>query len=179
VFVGSYFGYKKPVSEPPVRTNKIPRQVPEQAWYMNPVFSVLIGGILPFGAVFIELFFIMTSMWLHQFYYIFGFLFLVFMILIITCAEITIVLCYFQLCSEDYHWWWRAYFTSGSSAIYLFLYSAFYFYTKLDITKTVPLIMYFGYMSIISFGFFCLTGTIGFYACLMFVRMIYAAVKID
>jgi transmembrane 9 superfamily protein 2/4 len=49
-----------------VRTNKIPRQVPEQPWYMNPVFSVLVGGILPFGAVFIELFFILTSMWLHQ-----------------------------------------------------------------------------------------------------------------
>ena len=76
-----------------------------QAWYMNPVFSVLIGGILPFGAVFIELFFILTSMWLHQFYYLFGFLCLVFVILVITCAEITIVLCYFQLCSEDYHWW--------------------------------------------------------------------------
>jgi hypothetical protein len=72
---------------------------------MNPAFSVLIGGILPFGAVFIELFFILTSMWLHQFYYLFGFLCLVFVILIITCAEITIVLCYFQLCSEDYHWW--------------------------------------------------------------------------
>jgi len=179
VFVGSYFGYKKPVQDPPVRTNKIPRQIPDQAWYMNPVFSILIGGVLPFGAVFIELFFILTSMWLHQFYYIFGFLFLVFMILIITCAEITIVLCYFQLCSEDYHWWWRAYFTSGSSALYLFLYSAFYFYTKLDITRTVPMIMYFGYMLIISYGFFCLTGTIGFYSCLMFVRKIYAAVKID
>ena len=72
---------------------------------MNPVFSVLVGGILPFGAVFIELFFILTSMWLHQFYYLFGFLCLVFVILVITCAEITIVLCYFQLCSEDYHWW--------------------------------------------------------------------------
>ena len=33
---------------------------------MNPVFSVLIGGILPFGSVFIELFFILTSMWLQQ-----------------------------------------------------------------------------------------------------------------
>ena len=76
-----------------------------QAWYMHPAFSVLIGGILPFGAVFIELFFILTSMWLHQFYYLFGFLCLVFVILVITCAEITIVLCYFQLCSEDYHWW--------------------------------------------------------------------------
>ena len=72
---------------------------------MNPLFSILIGGILPFGAVFIELFFILTSMWLHQFYYLFGFLCLVFVILVITCAEITIVLCYFQLCSEDYHWW--------------------------------------------------------------------------
>ncbi|KAJ7517125.1 hypothetical protein O6H91_21G011300 [Diphasiastrum complanatum] len=61
VFIGSYFGYKKPALEDPVRTNKIPRQVPEQAWYMRPVFSILIGGILPFGAVFIELFFILTS----------------------------------------------------------------------------------------------------------------------
>lgn len=73
--------------------------------YMHPLFSILIGGILPFGAVFIELFFILTSMWLHQFYYLFGFLCLVFVILFITCAEITIVLCYFQLCSEDYRWW--------------------------------------------------------------------------
>ncbi|KAK9825881.1 hypothetical protein WJX81_000620 [Elliptochloris bilobata] len=179
VFVGSYFGYKKPAPDDPVRTNKIPRQIPEQAWYMNPLFSVLIGGILPFGAVFIELFFILTSMWLHQFYYLFGFLCLVFVILIITCAEITIVLCYFQLCSEDYHWWWRSFFTSGSSALYLFLYSAFYFYTKLDITKVVPAILYFSYMAIVSYSFFCLTGAVGFYACYIFVRKIYSAVKID
>ncbi|KAJ6329921.1 hypothetical protein OIU76_008695 [Salix suchowensis] len=78
VFVGSYIGFKKPAIEDPVKTNKIPRQIPEQAWYMNPAFSILIGGILPFGAVFIELFFILTSIWLNQFYYIFGFLFLVF-----------------------------------------------------------------------------------------------------
>eukprot|EP01024_Parvocaulis_polyphysoides_P067001 TRINITY_DN7937_c0_g1_i1.p1 TRINITY_DN7937_c0_g1~~TRINITY_DN7937_c0_g1_i1.p1 ORF type:complete len:680 (-),score=89.67 TRINITY_DN7937_c0_g1_i1:458-2362(-) len=179
VFIGSYFGYKKSSSEDPVRTNKIPRQIPDQPWYMNQVFCSLIGGILPFGAVFIELFFILTSIWLHQFYYLFGFLGVVMVILVITCAEISIVLCYFQLCSEDYRWWWRAYTTAGSSALYLFLYSAFYFYTKLDITKTIPMLMYFGYMFIISYGFFCLTGTIGFYASYSFVRTIYAAVKID
>lgn len=178
-FVGSYLGYRKPAAEDPVRTNKIPRQVPEQPWYMHPAFSVLVGGVLPFGAVFIELFFILTSMWMHQFYYLFGFLALVFIILILTCAEITIVLAYFQLCSEDYHWWWRAYLTSGSSALYLFLYSVFYFYTKLDITKIVPALMYFGYMSIVAVSFFALTGTIGFYACHKFVRLIYSAVKID
>ena len=53
---------------------------------------------------------------------------------------------------------WRSYFTSGSSAAYLFLYSLFYFYTKLDITKWVPMVMYFGYMTIVSISFFCLTG---------------------
>ena len=72
-----------------------------------------------------------------QFYYVFGFLLLVFIILIITCAEITIVMCYFQLCAEDYHWWWRAFLTSGSSAAYMFIYSIFYFFTKLEITKFV------------------------------------------
>ncbi|XP_076885071.1 transmembrane 9 superfamily member 8-like [Bidens hawaiensis] len=179
VFVGSYIGFKKPALEDPVKTNKIPRQIPEQAWYMSSAFSILIGGILPFGAVFIELFFILTSIWLQQFYYIFGFLFIVFVILIVTCAEITIVLCYFQLCSEDYLWWWRSYLTSGSSALYLFLYSIFYFFTKLNITKPVSGILYFGYMLIASYAFFVLTGTIGFYACFWFTRLIYSSVKID
>ncbi|XP_014505006.1 transmembrane 9 superfamily member 8 [Vigna radiata var. radiata] len=179
VFVGAYVGFRKPATESPVKTNKIPRQIPEQAWYMNPVFSILIGGILPFGAVFIELFFILTSIWLNQFYYIFGFLFLVFVILIVTCAEITIVLCYFQLCSEDYLWWWRSYLTSGSSALYLFLYATFYFFTKLEITKLVSGLLYFGYMLIASYAFFVVTGSIGFYACFWFTRLIYSSVKID
>ncbi|KAK3037688.1 hypothetical protein RJ639_030632 [Escallonia herrerae] len=179
VLVGGYVGFKKPAIEDPVKTNKIPRQIPEQAWYMNPIFSILIGGILPFGAVFIELFFILTSIWLNQFYYIFGFLFIVFVILLVTCAEITVVLCYFQLCSEDYLWWWRSYLTSGSSALYLFLYATFYFFTKLEITKPVSGVLYFGYMLIASYAFFVLTGTIGFYACFWFTRLIYSSVKID
>lgn len=33
-------------------------------------------------------------------YYVFGFLFVVFIILIITTIESTILLCYFQLCNE-------------------------------------------------------------------------------
>ncbi|XP_057419721.1 transmembrane 9 superfamily member 10-like [Lotus japonicus] len=179
VFVGGLLGFKKPTIEDPVKTNKIARQIPEQAWYMNSVCSILIGGILPFGAVFIELFFILTSIWLHQFYYLFGFLFIVFIILIITCAEISVVLCYFQLCSEDYLWWWRSYLTSGSSALYLFLYAGYYFFTKLEITKPVSGVLYFGYMLLLSYAFFVLTGTIGFYACFWFTRLIYSSVKVD
>jgi transmembrane 9 superfamily protein 2/4 len=179
VFFGSYFAYKKPVPEHPVRTNQIPRQIPEQVWYMSPIFSILMGGILPFGAVFIELFFILSAIWGHQFYYIFGFLFMVFVILILTCAEITIVMCYFQLCSEDYHWWWRSYLTAGASAFYMFLYSVFYFFTRLEIQTFVSKLLYFGYTLIMSLAFFVLTGSIGYYACLFFVRKIYSQVKVD
>lgn len=179
VFFGSYFAWKKPAIDQPVRTNQIPRQIPEQVWYMKPIFSILMGGVLPFGAVFIELFFIFSAIWGHRLYYIFGFLFLVFIILLLTSAEITIVMCYFQLCSEDYHWWWRSFFTAASSAFYMFLYSILYFATKLEITLFVSGLLYFGYTLIMTLFFFVLTGSVGYYACLWFVRKIYAQVKID
>lgn len=72
VFLGSYFGFKKEAVKHPVRTNAIPRLIPEQPWYLTTVPSIMVGGVLPFGAVFIELYFIMTSIWLHQIYYVFG-----------------------------------------------------------------------------------------------------------
>jgi len=179
VFLGAYFGYRKKPVDFPVRINQIPRQVPEQVWYMQPTFSIVVGGVLPFGAVFIELFFILPSIWLHQFYYVFGFLLLVLLILIITCAEISIVMCYFQLCAEDYHWWWRAFLTSGCSGLYLFLYSLVYMATKMVMTRGVSIFLYIGYMLIASYSFFVLTGTVGFLSCWFFVRVIYSAVKVE
>jgi len=178
VYLGSHFATKKAEPTNPVRTNQIPRQIPEQLIYMKPVVACLMGGILPFGAIFIELFFILNSIWQHQFYYMFGFLFVVFFILILTSADITIVMCYFQLCSEDYHWWWRAYLTAGASAFYMLLY-AIYYSSSLQITKVVSYFLYFGYTLIMCFAFFVITGTIGFYACWFFVRTIYANVKVD
>eukprot|EP00708_Paratrimastix_pyriformis_P002287 GAFH01001029.1.p1 GENE.GAFH01001029.1~~GAFH01001029.1.p1 ORF type:complete len:668 (+),score=246.91 GAFH01001029.1:279-2006(+) len=178
VFLGAYFGFKHKKMDAPVRTNQIPRQVPPQVWYMKPIFTMLIGGVLPFGAVFIELFFILSNLWQRQVYYMFGFLFVVFIILIITCAEITIVMCYFQLSGENYHWWWRSFFTAGSSSLYFFFYSCFYFATQLTVTRFVSALLYFSYMLVASLLFFLLTGTIGFVSCFIFVRRIYSAIKV-
>jgi len=180
VYVGSYFAYKKPAHDPPISVNHIPRMIPEQEWYMQSPFAVLVGGILPFGAVFIEVFFIMTSVWHHQFYYMFPFLLLVFLILTITCAEITVVMVYFQLCSENYHWWWRAFFTSGSSAFYLFIYSFLYYFTgNLNIEGYIATLLYFSYMFIASFTFFIVTGSLGLMSTYAFVYKIYSSIKID
>jgi transmembrane 9 superfamily protein 2/4 len=115
----------------------------------------------------------------RQVYYVFGFLFLVLVILLVTCAEISIVMAYFQLCSEDYNWWWRSFLTSGSSALYLYLYAIVYFMTKLEIVGFTSTLLYFGYMAMIAWVFFLLTGSIGFVACLTFVNKIYTAIKVD
>jgi transmembrane 9 superfamily protein 2/4 len=178
VFLGGYFGYKKQEIEFPTPTHRIRRQIPPQPTYMKAPISILMGGILPFGAVFIELYFIMSSIWLHKYYMVFGFLFIVFAILVITCAEITVVLIYFQLCNEDYRWWWRSYLSSGSSALYLFLYSVFYYFTTLQVDNKMMMLLYFGYTLIISYTFFVLTGTIGFLSCLWFTRKIYGSIKV-
>ncbi|CAG2171155.1 unnamed protein product, partial [Oppiella nova] len=178
-FVGAYFGFKKRTIEHPVRTNQIPRQIPEQSVYTQPMPGIIMGGILPFGCIFIQLFFILNSIWSNQMYYMFGFLFLVFTILVITCSETTVLLCYFHLCAEDYHWWWRSYLTSGFTSFYLFVYCIHYFMTKLTITGTISTLLYFGYTLIMVFLFFLLTGTVGFFACFWFVRKIYSVVKVD
>ena len=134
---------------------------------------MLLPGVLPFGAAFIESVFILSSVWQGMFfvltwttaphvhthlstgrvYYVFGFLALVFVILIVTCAEATIVMIYFQLTREDYNWWWRSFLTSGSYGVWLYLYCIFYYFTALDIQNFASSVLYFGYMFMVCVPF--------------------------
>jgi len=178
VFVGAYYGYKQDVIEYPVKTSNIPRQIPDQPWFMSVPFTVFIGGLLPFGACFVELYFILASVWMDYYYYVFGFLFLVFFILIITCAEITLLFNYFQLCNEDYHWWWRSFGNAGSTAIWVFLYSFVYF-QQLEANSFATYVLYFGYMGLSSLGLFLMTGFIGVMSTLWFNKTIFGSLKVD
>ncbi|EMP27468.1 Transmembrane 9 superfamily member 2 [Chelonia mydas] len=63
-FIGAYFGFKEKPIEHPVRTNQIPRQIPEQSFFTKPLPGIIMGGILPFGCIFIQLFFILNSIWI-------------------------------------------------------------------------------------------------------------------
>eukprot|EP00401_Gymnodinium_catenatum_P063668 CAMPEP_0117489398 /NCGR_PEP_ID=MMETSP0784-20121206/17013_1 /TAXON_ID=39447 /ORGANISM="" /LENGTH=638 /DNA_ID=CAMNT_0005284121 /DNA_START=98 /DNA_END=2014 /DNA_ORIENTATION=+ len=179
VFVGARWGNHKPAIELPVRVCQIPRHVPDQPWFGRPVVVAFAGGILPFGAVFTELFFIMASIWQHQFYYLFGFLALVLVILVVTCVEVSVALTYIQLTSENHRWWWPSFLSSGSSGVYVFCFSIFYFMSRLQIERSVSIMLYFGYMAILSVMFFLLTGSMGTVSSFYFVRAIYGSIKID
>ena len=175
-FAGSWVGFRHAVSQSmsvprakgadcyfqpvqaPVRVNQIPRQIPPSTTYLRPIPSMLLVGILPFGAIFVELYFIMNNMWFGKVYYMFGFLFLCYGIMIITCAAVTILLVYFLLCSENYHWQWRAFCTAGASAFYVFANALLYWISKLSFGSFTSGVLYVGYSLLISFLFFILTG---------------------
>ena len=45
--------------------------------YTVPAFLIPLTGVLPFGSIFIEMYFIFTSFWNYKFYYVYGFMLLV------------------------------------------------------------------------------------------------------
>merc|ERR1711979_36645 len=98
---------------------------------------------------------------MDQFYYVFGFTLVVYLILIITCAEITVLLVYYQLCAENHRWWWFSFFCAGGTAFYMFAYSIFWFHTLHPSRLLMTYLLYFGYMFLISFAMFLLFGTVG------------------
>jgi transmembrane 9 superfamily protein 2/4 len=179
VFIGAFIGLKARTIEVPTKTKQIARVVPEAPWHMNDGMTIMMGGVLPFGSVCIELAFIMSALWLHQIYYVMGFLLAVLVILGATCAQVSIVMCYLQLCAEDHRWWWKSFMNCSTAGFYLFLYSLWFLSSRLDLVGLLPVTVYLTYMGMISicFGLFC--GASGFLSSLWFTRTIYNAVKVD
>lgn len=179
VFVGGAAGLKAQKIEVPVKTNQIARIVPQVPWHVQPLYTIPMGGILPFGSVCIELAFIMSALWLHQIYYVMGFLLAVLLILVATCAQVSIVLTYLQLCAEDHRWWWTSFFQCASAGCYLFLYSLWFLSSRLEMVGLLPVIVYLTYMGMISICFGLVCGSVGFLSAFVFSKTIYGAVKVD
>lgn len=99
VFLGSYFGYKKPNSKSLFQINDEKRQIPNQPFTAK-FICIIVGSIIPFGSVFIQLFFILNSIWVHEFFNMYGFLMITYFILMITSVEITVLICYCHLCAK-------------------------------------------------------------------------------
>ncbi|GAB5591834.1 hypothetical protein Unana1_06734 [Umbelopsis nana] len=163
----------------PCRVNPIPRPIPEKVWYAEPLVVIALGGILPFGSIFIEMYFIFTSFWTYKIYYVYGFMFLVFGILLIVTACVTIVSTYFLLNSEDHRWHWMSFLTCASTSAYIYIYATYYFFSRTRMTGFFQTSFYFGYTGLVCLGMFCLLGAVGHWATTQFVRKIYQNVKID
>ncbi|MCJ1311076.1 hypothetical protein MMC25_004746 [Agyrium rufum] len=182
VYMGSWYGFhRRKAWEHPTKTSSIPRQVPEQIWYTKNVYVALLAGLVPFAVIFIELLFVFRSLWQDKsgYYYVFGFLSIISVVVIITVVEVTMVAIYIQLCAENYHWWWQSFYIGAGSAFWIFLYCMWYYFVKLNIQGFVSGLLFFSYSLLACSVYGLLTGTVGFLTAYAFVRRIYGNVKAD
>ena len=182
VYIGSWFGFERMGAYiHPIRANTIPRQIPDQRWYLKSWQTLLVAGFVPFMVIFVELMFVVKSLWVDKttYYYAFGFTGVVSVVLVVTAVEVTLVATYFLLCSENYHWWWHSFAIGGSSSIWVYGYLVYCYFTKLHISGFVSSALFFTYGFLACVIYALLTGTVGFLAAYAFVRKIYGAIKVD
>jgi len=163
----------------PCRVNSIPRHIPEKKWYLQTHIMIMLGGVLPFGSIFIEMYFVFTSFWNYKFYYVYGFMLLVFIILVIVSLCVTVVSTYFLLNAEDYRWQWISFLSSASTAVYVFLYAIYYFFVKTKMYGFFQTTFYFGYMTMFCLSLAVMCGAIGYWGSHLFVHRIYRNIKSD
>ena len=88
----------------------------------------------------------------------YGFMLLVFLILIIVTVCVTIVGTYFLLNAENYHWQWTSFFSAASTAAYVYLYSIYYYFMKTKMSGFFQTTFYFGYTLMFCLGLGILCG---------------------
>ncbi|EEE68403.1 hypothetical protein OsJ_26757 [Oryza sativa Japonica Group] len=113
-------------------------------------------------------------------YYVFGFLLVVMALLVAVCGEVSVVLTYMGLCVEDWRWWWRAFFASGSVAAYTLGYAVYYLVFDLhSLSGPVSAALYVGYSLLMALAVMLATGAVGLAASFAFVYYLFSAVKLD
>ncbi|KAJ9554345.1 hypothetical protein OSB04_018390 [Centaurea solstitialis] len=165
--------------EAPCKTAKSPREVPQLRWYRGVVPQMALAGILPFSVVYVQLYYIFASVWGHRIYSLYGIMSVVFFLLLIITALVSVALTYFQLAVEDHEWWWRSFLCGGSTGLFIYGYCIYYYFERSDMTGFMQTSFFFGYMACVCYGIFLVLGSVGFRASLLFVRYLYAAIKCD
>jgi transmembrane 9 superfamily protein 2/4 len=179
VCIGSFIGFKREPIAVPTRTNQIARVIPHQHSVLASKYSSIFIGGLPFSCAVIEIYFLMCSIWMHQYYYLMGYLLTISILIGICSALSSIVMCYLRLTGEDHRWWWKSFADAASCGVWLFGYSFWYLFNRLHLVGVLPYIVYISYMAMISFTLGLYTGAVSFMATFYFNKTIYNAVKID
>jgi len=178
--IGSIIGRSlKGQADIPCRINVVPRPIPDKKWYLEPCMVSVAAGFLPFGSIFIEMYFIFTSFWAYKIYYVYGFMLLVASILVIVTACVSIVSTYFLLNAEDYRWRWSSFCSGASVSFYVYVYAVYYFFFKTKMYGMFQISFYFGYMGMFSIALGLLCGTVGYVSSASFVHKIYSRIKLD
>ncbi|KAL5554665.1 hypothetical protein UlMin_042066 [Ulmus minor] len=176
LLLGGIIGKQSKVeSQACFHAQKCAREIPPFRWYRHALPHMALAGLLPGSVIYVEVYYLLATVWGYRIFVLYGILFIIFILLLITTAIVTVIFTCYQLVAEDYQWWWRSFLCGGSVGFYLFGYSIYYYHSRSNFSGTLQISFFFGYMACISYGIFLMLGTVGFLASWLFVRRIYSS----
>lgn len=161
----------------PTNPTKIPRAIPKCMWYRSRGFMFVMCGLLPFSSIYLEIYALFSAVWGHRLFQVYELLAIVFVILNLVTIITTMAAVYFQLATEDYRWWWNSLLYGGSVGAYVMAYSVFYYYLRSPLEGFMQASFFFGYTMLLSYAFFLMSGTVGFFSGRTFVLFLYRQLK--
>ncbi|KAI9495121.1 Endomembrane protein 70-domain-containing protein [Zychaea mexicana] len=178
-FLGAFIGDRRERIEHPARVTQMPRFIPDKRWYQTYSVSIAVGGVIPFAVVFVDYDELLKSLWHGEIHLFTLYAVTACALLAIATASVSVVLVFFQLCNEDYHWWWMSFAVGGASSLYMFVYAVVFYWIRTDIQGVVSGVVYIVH-TLMGCGLLGLaTGTLGFFCTYSVIRRIYSAVKVD
>jgi transmembrane 9 superfamily protein 2/4 len=182
VIVGSFLGFLSSAAPREHRSNQKARTIPEEARRILPAVRVL-GGFLPFVCILAELVFILDDFNKGNFVYIYGGLAALFIMLLVTVAELSVIITYTGLLRGNWQWMWTSFGSSASTAFYVFAYAIYYLFRTPDGAPEgaalIAWMVYLSYMAIACGALGLMCGAVGFYASLCFVHVIYNRIRVE
>lgn len=179
VFLGDRMGRSAPSISFPTKTSNTIRPVPASKWMKRKFFAVFAGGFVSFASLYLEMQFLMTSLWLKQYCVTLGFLLTATVLTVIVGAQVSILICYSQLKSEDHRWWWVSFCSSATTGVFMGLFSLYYMHSSLALDGVFSSLIYLICMGMASFCVGLMYGSVGFLSCLWFTRTIFGALNRD
>ena len=179
IFIGTVIGLSQqritfPCSINPVPGILITNNFP---WYLRIRYAWFLTGFPPFFSIFVELFYIMDSIWKQDFYSLSKYSLLSIIILIIISSLIGILFTYLNLCKGNYKWWWKSFIVSATPSAYIIIFSIFYL-LKLNFKKLTSVFIYLNFMILFSIIIALICGSSGLFFTFLFLKSIYSKIKL-
>jgi transmembrane 9 superfamily member 2/4 len=95
VSIGCFLGYKADKIEAPVKVARVKREIPENTpCFSNKILTIAIGSLLISWCQVSEIFYLVTMLWRHQYYFMYFYLMLSFFNMAYLAQTISIVQTY-------------------------------------------------------------------------------------
>ena len=142
-------------------------------------FEITNSQFISCSSIYVELYFILSSIWKYKMYCVWIYLFLSAILLFIIVSCLTSIILYFRLNAENYKWQWVSFLGPFGIFFFVFGYCIVFYVQKLYHDGTLQLIYYLSFSFELSLIIGAMCGFIGFFASNYFVRFLFRTLKVD